>query len=159
LKVPSCFDTAATAIVAAEVLRVASVRLYRVIVPVDDIDRAAQFYRSLLGQDGMRISPGRHYFGVGGVILALYNPKADGDATQPRPNFDHVYFAVDDLDEIYHRAERAGGLSQATGDGNLPMGAIARRPWGERSFYMQDPFGNPLCFVDASTVFTAGLVE
>ena len=137
----------------------ASVRLYRVIVPVDDIERAAQFYRSLLGQDGMRISPGRHYFGVGGVILALYHPKADGDATQPRPNFDHVYFAVDDLDEVYRRAEGAGGLSQETGDGNLPMGAIARRPWGERSFYMRDPFGNPLCFVDTSTVFTAGLAE
>jgi len=158
LKVPSCFDTAAAAIVATEVLRVASVRLYRVIVPVDDIGRAAQFYRSLLDQDGMRISPGRHYFGVGDVILALYNPKADGDTTQPRPNFDHVYFAVDDLDEIYRRAERAGGLSPAIGDGNLPMGAIARRPWGERSFYMRDPFGNPLCFVDASTLFTAGLV-
>ena len=159
MKVPSCLDAAAAAIVAAEVLRVATVRLYRVIVPVDDIDRAAQFYRSLLAQAGMRISPGRHYFGVGDVILALYNPKADGDSTEPRPNFDHVYFAVDDLDEIYRRAERAGGLSQATGDGNLPMGAIARRPWGERSFYMRDPFGNPLCFVDASTVFTAGLVE
>ena len=159
MKVPSCFAAAAAAIVAAEVLGVASVRVYRVIVPVDDIDGAAQFYRSLLAQDGMRISPGRHYFGVGEVILALYNPKADGDPTEPRPNFDHVYFAVDDLDEIYRRAERAGGLSQATGDGNLPMGAIARRPWGERSFYMRDPFGNPLCFVDASTVFTAGLVE
>lgn len=159
MKVPSCFAAAAAAIVAAEVLGVASVRVYRVIVPVNDIDGAAQFYRSLLAQDGMRISPGRHYFGVGEVILALYNPKADGDPTEPRPNFDHVYFAVDDLDEIYRRAERAGGLSQATGDGNLPMGAIARRPWGERSFYMRDPFGNPLCFVDASTVFTAGLVE
>jgi catechol 2,3-dioxygenase-like lactoylglutathione lyase family enzyme len=147
------------AIVAAEVPGVASVRLYRVILPVDDIDGAAQFYRSLLAQDGMRISPGRHYFGVDDVILALYNPKADGDPTEPRPNFDHVYFAVDDLDEIYRRAERAGGLSPATGDGNLPMGAIARRPWGERSFYMHDPFGNPLCFVDASTLFTAGLVE
>jgi catechol 2,3-dioxygenase-like lactoylglutathione lyase family enzyme len=138
---------------------VASVRLYRVIVPVDDIERAARFYGSLLGQDGLRISPGRHYFSVGGVILALYNPKADGDATQPRPNFEHVYFAVDDLEEVYGRAERAGGLSRETGDGNLPMGAIARRPWGERSFYMRDPFGNPLCFVDASTVFTAGLVQ
>ena len=140
-------------------VRVASVRLYRVIVPVDDLERAAQFYSSLLGQNGMRISPGRHYFGVGGVILALYNPKADGDTTQPRPNFDHIYFAVDDLDEVYRRAEHAGGLSPATGDGNLPMGTIATRPWGERSFYMRDPFGNPLCFVDASTLFTAGLVQ
>jgi hypothetical protein len=69
-----------------------------------------------------------------------------------------VYFAVDDLDDAYRRAERLGGLSTEIGDGNLPMGQIARRPWGERSFYMSDPFGNPLCFVDATTLFTAGLV-
>ena len=28
------------------------------------------------------------------------------------------------------------------------------RPWGERSFYAFDPFGNGLCFVDETTVFT-----
>ena len=135
---------------------VASVRFYRMIMPVDDLDRAAKFYATLLEQEGMRISPGRHYFGCGGAVLALYNPAADGDSTTPRPNFEHVYFAVSDLDAIYQRAERAGGLSTQIGDGNLPMGKIARRPWGERSFYMHDPFGNPLCFVDEASVFTGG---
>jgi hypothetical protein len=33
-------------------------------------------------------------------------------------------------------------------------GAIVRRPWGERSFYAVDPFGNKLCFVDRATLFT-----
>jgi hypothetical protein len=33
-------------------------------------------------------------------------------------------------------------------------GQIALRPWGERSFYAKDPFGNPICFVDEQTVFT-----
>jgi catechol 2,3-dioxygenase-like lactoylglutathione lyase family enzyme len=132
-------------------------RIYRVILPVTDLDEAAQFYRSLLDQEGRRISPGRHYFGCGGVILALYDPRADGDAADPRPNFEHVYFAVGDLEGAYHRAERVGGLSTVIGDGDLPMGKIARRPWGERSFYMHDPCGNPLCFVDESTVFTVGL--
>jgi hypothetical protein len=47
-----------------------------------------------------------------------------------------------------------GALSPAIGDGRLPMGRIAVRPWGERSFYLHDPFGNPLCFVDARTLFT-----
>jgi catechol 2,3-dioxygenase-like lactoylglutathione lyase family enzyme len=88
------------------------------------------------------------------VILALYSPKGDGDATEPRPNFEHIYFAVDDLDAVYARATRLGGLASKTGDGRLPMGEIAVRPWGERSFYMNDPFGNPLCFVDTNTVFT-----
>jgi hypothetical protein len=44
-------------------------------------------------------------------------------------------------------------LSEEVGDGQLPMGRIERRPWGERSFYVHDPFGNPLCFVDSSTIF------
>ena len=52
------------------------------------------------------------------------------------------------------RAQRVGGLSAAIGDGGLPMGQIAVRPWGERSFYLSDPFGNPLRFVDAATLFT-----
>jgi hypothetical protein len=34
------------------------------------------------------------------------------------------------------------------------MGEVALRPWGERSFYADDPFGNPLCLVDAGTVFS-----
>ena len=130
------------------------IRLYRVILPVDDLASAADFYSTLLALPGMRISPGRHYFECGGVILALYSPKGDGDATEPRPNFEHIYFAVDDLAAVFARAHRLGGLSSEIGDGRLPMGEIAVRPWGERSFYMNDPFGNPLCFVDAHTVFT-----
>jgi catechol 2,3-dioxygenase-like lactoylglutathione lyase family enzyme len=129
-------------------------RLYRIIMPVNDIERAATFYTELLGLNGMRISSGRHYFDCGGIILALYAPQADGDDRGPRPNFEHVYFAVADVEGVYRRAERLGGLSRETGDGRLPMGEIARRPWGERSFYMQDPFGNPLCFVDETTLFT-----
>jgi catechol 2,3-dioxygenase-like lactoylglutathione lyase family enzyme len=130
-----------------------SARLYRVIMPVGDIDSAAHFYATLLDQPGERVSPGRHYFRCGGVTLALYNPGADGDASAPRPNFEHVYFAVDDLEAAFGRATRVGGLSPDVGDGRLPMGEIAVRPWGERSFYLRDPFGNPLCFVDERTVF------
>jgi catechol 2,3-dioxygenase-like lactoylglutathione lyase family enzyme len=130
------------------------IQLYRVILPVDDVASAAEFYSTLLAMPGMRISPGRHYFDCGGVILALYSPKADGDTAEPRPNFEHVSFAVDDLDAVHARARQLGGLSIETGDGRLPMGEIAVRPWGERSFYMRDRFGNPLCLVDARTVFT-----
>jgi catechol 2,3-dioxygenase-like lactoylglutathione lyase family enzyme len=131
------------------------IRIFRVIMPVADIERAARFYGSLLDQRGIRVSPGRHYFECGGVILALYDPRADGDSEEARANFDHVYFAVPDLDSIYDRAKTVGGISEEMGDGNLPMGQIVRRPWGERSFYMRDPSGNKLCFVDERTVFTA----
>lgn len=123
-------------------------------MPALELDRSVSFYQQVLGEEGMRISPGRHYFMCGGVILAVYNPKADGDSTEPRPNFEHVYFAVADLEAFHERAERAGGLSSAIGDGNLPMGKVARRPWGERSFYASDPSGNPICFVDEATLFS-----
>ena len=132
----------------------ASIRLFRVIVPVRNLAEAEKFYSALLAQPGFRVSPGRHYYNCGGVVVALYNPGADGDDTTVRPNYEHVYFAVDDLEGAFARAEAVGGLSAETGDGNLPMGRIARRPWGERSFYLHDPTGNPLCFVDETTLFT-----
>jgi catechol 2,3-dioxygenase-like lactoylglutathione lyase family enzyme len=132
----------------------AAPRLYRVVLGVNDLAAAVTFYSALLDLPGMRVSGGRHYFSCGGVILALYDPRGDGDDRSPRPNFDHVYFAVDDLEAVYQRAQRVGGLSTDVGDGGLPMGAIVQRPWGERSFYLHDPFGNPLCFVDAASVFT-----
>ena len=56
--------------------------LYRVIVPVTDIEQAARFYSEVLGDPGRRVSGGRHYFGAdkaGGAILACYSPKEDGD--------------------------------------------------------------------------------
>jgi catechol 2,3-dioxygenase-like lactoylglutathione lyase family enzyme len=134
--------------------RTAPPRLYRVIVPVADIGEAAAFYGELLGLQGQRVSPGRHYFDCGGVILALLSPRADGDPGEARPLPDHVYFAVADLEAVVVRAGRLGGLSAETGDAGLPMGRIAVRPWGERSFYMHDPTGNPLCFVDERTLFT-----
>jgi uncharacterized glyoxalase superfamily protein PhnB len=127
-----------------------SARLFRVILPVTGIDDAAVFYSAVLEQPGRRISPGRHYFGCGGVILECFDPRADGDAWDARPNPDHVYFAVDDLDAYYRRVSA------------LPNGSILRpietQPWGERSFYCTDPFGNKLCFVDQSTTFTGGLL-
>jgi catechol 2,3-dioxygenase-like lactoylglutathione lyase family enzyme len=129
-------------------------RLFRVIMPVNDLDRAAEFYATLLESPGQRVSNGRHYFMCGGVVLALYDPRADGDKSDPRPNYEHIYFAVADLEAVYRKAQATGLLSTDVGDGRLPMGEIARRPWGERSFYLNDPFGNPLCFVDESSLFT-----
>ena len=133
-----------------------SIRLFRVIMPVTNIEEAARFYSALFDEPGFRVSQGRHYFDCGGVILAIYDAKADGDRAAPRSNPEHVYFAVPDLEALFKRAERVGGLSKEMGDGQLPMGSIARRPWGERSFYMHDPWGNPLCFVDEQSVYRGG---
>jgi catechol 2,3-dioxygenase-like lactoylglutathione lyase family enzyme len=130
------------------------IQLYRVIIPAADIDASQAFYATLLDQPGMRISGGRHYFRCGAVVLAVYSPAGDGDRTAPHANFGQVYFAVDRLEAYYARAQGLGCLDPSTGDGGLAMGEIATRPWGERSFYAHDPFGNPLCFVDAATLFT-----
>lgn len=129
-------------------------RLFRVIIPAADIEASGRFYAALLDQAGMRVSGGRHYFRCGGVVLAVYSPAGDGDRTDPHANFGQVYFGVDDLESCHARAKVLGCLHSATGDGGLPMGEIAVRPWGERSFYADDPFGNPLCFVDSATLFT-----
>ena len=51
-------------------------RLFRVILPVDDLERAAPFYAALLAQPGARVSPGRHYFPCGDVMLALDTRRA-----------------------------------------------------------------------------------
>ena len=128
----------------------ASVRLFRVFLPVSSIEDAAVFYSAVLGQPGVRVSPGRHYFGCGSTILACFDPRADGDPWDPRPNPDHIYFAVDNLDEYYRRvSERPNGTI---------LRPIETQPWGERSFYCADPFENKLCFVAENTMFTGGLI-
>ena len=125
-------------------------RLFRVIVPVSDIEAATTFYSGVLGDAGRRISPGRHYFGCGHTILACFDPRADDDPWDARPNADHVYFAVSDLNETLSRVQADPRASVQR--------AIETQPWGERSFYCSDPFGNKLCFVDERTLFTAGLI-
>ena len=130
------------------------VHLFRVIVPVADIENAVHFYAKVLGSAGQRVSPGRHYFECEGTILACYDPKADGDEADGRPLPEPLYFAVDDLEAAYANASAAGASFSADVVPDVgPLGAIAQRPWGERSFYAADPFGNPLCFVGRDSVF------
>jgi catechol 2,3-dioxygenase-like lactoylglutathione lyase family enzyme len=131
-----------------------SARLFRVILPVSGIDGAARFYQAVLGMPGMRVSPGRHYFDCGGVILACFDPRADGDGYDPAPNPEWLYFAVDDLEAAFDACGEAGAAFAPGDVHGDPAGRIATRPWGERSFYIHDPFGNKVCFVDARTTFT-----
>ena len=122
-------------------------RLYRVIVPVPDIEKAAAFYSAVFETAGERVSPGRHYFECGGTILACYDSVADTDG-DPGPyqfqRLQYLYFAVNDLEAIRDRVEAAGGKIKAE---------IESMPWGERIFYALDPFGTPISFVDEGTVF------
>jgi predicted enzyme related to lactoylglutathione lyase len=82
-----------------------SATLYRVIVPVTDIERAVAFYAPLFDSPGERVSPGRHYFDLGGTIFAVYDPAADGDEASEwrhHPN-QYIYMSVDDIDGTLQR--------------------------------------------------------
>jgi catechol 2,3-dioxygenase-like lactoylglutathione lyase family enzyme len=129
--------------------------LYRVILPVSDIEQAAAFYAAVLGASGRRVSPGRHYFDCEGTLLACFDPQADGDGHAAKPNSEPLYFAVSDLAATYEACRAAGArFAEGAPPGVGPLGQIAKRPWGEESFYASDPFGNPVCFVSRPTVFT-----
>jgi len=113
------------------------------------MEPAIAFYRNVLGIAGESIVPTRYYFHCGGTILALVDPSEHGRKFRPNP--DLIYFAVADLESALERAVKAGAV--ALPDADVGWG-IQTRPWGERSFYVSDPFGNPLCFVDDQTLFT-----
>jgi predicted enzyme related to lactoylglutathione lyase len=126
--------------------------LFRLILQVDDLDKALDFYAKLLGDPGRRIPrASRHYIDCGPVILALVDVAAGGEKAKAIP--DYIYFAVRDLDEVYSRASNLGCLSTEDVHG-ASAGEVVVRPWGERSFYVKDPWGNGLCFVDDKTLFT-----
>jgi len=123
-------------------------RLYRVIIPVRDIEAAVKFYSELFQSEGERVSPGRHYFNLGGTVFAVYDPTADGDVASEwkyHP-YQYVYIGVSDVDAILKRAGDLGAT--------LVTNEVELMPWGERLFYALDPFGTPICFVDSKTLFT-----
>jgi hypothetical protein len=70
----------------------------------------------------------------------------------PHPLPKALYFTVRDLEAAFERARALDCLS-AESVHDAPGGGIVVRPWGERSFYAEDPWKNPLCFVEAGTVY------
>jgi len=126
--------------------------LFRIILQVGNLDEAEAFYGKLLGDAGRRIPrASRHYIDCGPVILALVDPSIDDETPKPLP--DYIYFAVNDLESVHQRAAELNCLSDDDVHGES-AGAIVVRPWRERSFYVNDPWGNGLCFVDEQTLFT-----
>jgi len=121
-------------------------RLFRMIIPVSEGENAASFYSQLLGLEGRSVGGGRHYFDCGPVILALLE-------TQKPAHPENLFFAVADLEEVHARALEMGCLSPELVHG-ASAAEILTRPWGERSFYVLDPSGHRLCFVDETTLFT-----
>lgn len=120
-------------------------KIFRIIVPVSNISAAQNFYETLFGFEGTRVSPGRHYFDCDGTTFACFDALADGDELISKPNPEYIYISTDELEDVFKRAKilNVENLSE-----------IETQPWGEKSFYFNDPFENPLCFVDLKTIFS-----
>jgi catechol 2,3-dioxygenase-like lactoylglutathione lyase family enzyme len=126
-------------------------KIFRVTVEVADIEQGAAFYANLLGSPGKRHPGARHYFDCGGVILAVLDVSQGGLPPTPGPK--SLYFAVDEIAAVYARAKSLRALAQFKVHGQ-PAGDVMVRPWGEKSFYATDPWGNELCFVEEGTLYT-----
>lgn len=124
-------------------------RLFRLNVEVGNLDQAERFYGTLLGATGRRQAGSRVYFQAGPVTLQVVDVSAHG---APHPGAKALYFTVRDLEAAFARAQGLGCLSRESVH-DAPGGGIVVRPWGERSFYAEDPWKNPLCFVEAGTVY------
>jgi len=121
-------------------------RLFRLNIEVGSLERAADFYGALLGQEGRPQMGRRVYFDAGGVTLQVVQADAPQLAAKA------LYFAVADVDAVHARAAELGCLSGELVHG-VPAGEAMVRPWGEKSFYCDDPWGNPLCFVEEGTIY------
>jgi len=126
-------------------------QFFRLNVEVADLDAAEKFYGKLLDVQGRRQAGARVYFECGPVTLQVLDVSSS--ARTPHPAAKALYFTLRKLEPAFERAKALGCLSRETVH-DAPGGGIVVRPWGERSFYAEDPWKNPLCFVEEGTVYT-----
>jgi catechol 2,3-dioxygenase-like lactoylglutathione lyase family enzyme len=124
-------------------------QFFRLNIEVGDLNAAISFYTKLLGIEGRKQAGSRVYFNCGPVTLQVLDVSS---AHAPHTAAKALYFTVSDLDSVFERARALDCLS-AESVHDAPGGGIVVRPWGERSFYCEDPWKNPLCFVEAGTVY------
>jgi catechol 2,3-dioxygenase-like lactoylglutathione lyase family enzyme len=134
--------------------------IFRILLPARDLARSRRFYERLLATPGRVVAPGRVYFDAGPVLLGILDFSRVPRRRHPRPT-ESVYFSTPQLDRVHARAGRLGCLAEGVlhGDAHSPLGRPVVRPWGERSFYVEDPSGNSLCFVEAGTEFTGSRAQ
>ena len=125
-------------------------QFFRLNLEVGDLKSAISFYAKLLGVEGRKQAGSRCYFECGPVTLQVLDVSS---VRQPHPAAKALYFTVNDLEAAYERAKALQNLSREEVH-DAPGGGIVVRPWGERSFYAEDPWNNPLCFVEEGTVYT-----
>jgi predicted enzyme related to lactoylglutathione lyase len=123
--------------------------LMRINVEVGSLDQAVDFYGKLFAMEGRKQAGSRCYFTCGPVTLQVVDVSSVG-APHPAPK--SLCFTVKDLDAVFARAKALGCLSREDVHG-IAGGSIGVRPWGERSFYAEDMWQNPLCFVEEGTAY------
>jgi catechol 2,3-dioxygenase-like lactoylglutathione lyase family enzyme len=126
-------------------------KLFRVTIEVSDLEKATTLYSDLLATPGKRHPGARHYYDCGGVILAVLDVSRGGVPPTAGPK--SMYFAVDDVTAVHARAQKLGVLAPYQVHGQ-PAADVITRPWGEKSFYVVDPWGNDLCFCEDGTLYT-----
>ena len=122
---------------------------FRLDVEVGNLDEAESFYETLLQTRGQRHAGARIYFKAGPVTLQVCDVSGWKDL---HPAAKALYFSSSELDAVHARADQLGCLSKELVHGQVG-GELSVRPWGERSFYCEDPWGNPLCFVERGTEY------
>ena len=109
-------------------------KLAVVMLWAEDVNRAADFYRDVLGLPLLMMDRGRPHFDLGGVYLVILpgQPCTLEDSTRAR--FPILAFAVHDLDMMIHQLKSQG----------------VEMPWGieedsdSRWIMFNDPGGNLL---------------
>ncbi len=101
-------------------------------LPVEDVERAQQHYRDVLGFDIGWLYPGKEIGAVSRDGAAIFFRKRN------RP-FDAVVHWVftDDIDEMYRELQNSGA--------NV-VEPLAETPWGLRQFTIEDIDGNRFHF-------------
>lgn len=107
--------------------------LGQIALPVADLERAAGFYRDVLGIRFLFDAPGMAFFDLGGVRLMLAVPETEELA----PPGSILYYRVSDVREAHDRLAERGVLFEA------PPGVVHRTR--EQELWMaffRDPEGN-----------------
>ena len=113
----------------------------RVLIGTTDYPQSTAFYREVLrfpvqeqwdGEDGRGT-----LFAAGGGVIEVMEDSPHHPAEPPRGV--RVSIEVGEVDGLHARLSEAGVV---------PTDSLADRPWGHRSFTIQDPSGLPLTFFE-----------
>ena len=106
--------------------------IMQILVPVSDVDRAAEFYEGVLGLHLLFRYPGNAFFDADGVRLYLAKPtEADFDGRAS------IYFRVEDVTGTLARLEAAGAKVR-----ERPEVIFSTDDYDLWLAFVQDPDGN-----------------